>query len=70
MLCLGNVVLLIGSIPFSGAEFGAGSGVIYLDELLCAGAESSLLECGHSGVGQHNCLHSEDAGVRCQCELT
>ncbi|XP_030840612.1 deleted in malignant brain tumors 1 protein-like isoform X2 [Strongylocentrotus purpuratus] len=48
-----------------GANFGAGSGPIYLDNLACDGTEFSLFQCRHSGVGTHNCGHSEDAGVVC-----
>ena len=39
---------------------------ILLDNLVCSGQESTLLECVHNPVGEHNCDHSEDAGVRCE----
>ena len=48
-----------------GGVFSRGSGSILLDELRCAGSESSLLECDHDPVGVHDCSHSEDAGVKC-----
>ena len=38
---------------------------IYLDDVNCIGTETSLLHCSHSGIGQHNCNHSDDAGVLC-----
>ena len=40
---------------------------IVLDDLLCKGNESGLLECpsNHPEPGIHNCLHSEDVGLRC-----
>ena len=40
---------------------------IVLDDLLCKGNESGLLECPskHPEPGIHNCLHSEDVGLRC-----
>ena len=52
---------------FRTAYFGPGTGEIMLDDLFCSGRESGLLECpsNHAGPGIHNCLHSEDVGLRC-----
>ena len=47
------------------AQFGQGSGPIWLDNVGCSGSESFLTACGHQGIGNHNCDHSEDAGVIC-----
>ena len=47
------------------ASFGQGTGEIILDDISCVGTESDLTQCGHSGHGNHNCGHSEDAGVVC-----
>ena len=42
-----------------------GSGEIWLDNVRCGGLEHSILSCPRNPVGTHNCLHDEDAGVRC-----
>ena len=47
------------------AYYGQGIGPIWLDNVNCRGNETRLSECPHLGVGQHNCIHSEDAGVIC-----
>ena len=50
---------------YSSAHFGRGTGMIWLDDLRCSGEEEGLNDCMHRGIGQHNCGHSEDAGVAC-----
>lgn len=47
------------------ASFGDGTGPIVLDDVQCTGTESSILDCNHRGLLQHNCQHSNDAGVKC-----
>ena len=50
------------------AYFGQGSGSIWLNNVKCTGNESTLVSCGHLGVGivdHDSCYHYEDAGVRC-----
>ncbi|KAM7394278.1 hypothetical protein PAMP_021091 [Pampus punctatissimus] len=47
------------------AHFGKGSGRVWLDEVRCTGNELTLDQCPKSSWGEHNCLHSEDAGVSC-----
>ena len=52
------------------AEFGQGSGPIWMDNVQCTGLENSINECPFNGWGQHNCYHSEDAGVACEGTCT
>ena len=48
------------------ARFGEGLGPIWLKNVACSGAEDSLNSCCHTGVGNHECGHHEDAGVICR----
>jgi len=41
----------------------AGTGRIWLDNVLCLGNEANLGDCGHSRWGFHNCRHTEDVAV-------
>ena len=60
--------MYIGGIAYSSAPYGAGSGPIYLTNVLCTGSETSLLRCNCDPmlVLSSSCTHSEDAGVRCE----
>ncbi|XP_013410140.1 macrophage receptor MARCO-like [Lingula anatina] len=49
-----------------GAHFGEGTGIIWLDDVVCDGTESSLTQCRHLGWGVHSCTHAQDVGLICQ----
>ena len=57
---------LAGAVPVFGGFFGEGSGPIFIDDAVCSGKESSLLNCPFSAIGLHDCDHTEDAGVKCE----
>ena len=44
---------------------GNASNPIFFDDVRCDGDESGIEFCRHSGVGNHNCDHSNDVGVHC-----
>ena len=52
-----------GSTAHSFATFGQGTGAILLDDVNCNGNENNLTSCTYNA--NHNCAHSEDAGVTC-----
>ena len=65
---MNQCVLHIIYASFSGtalgnAYFGHGTGSIVMDNVHCTGTESTLTSCTHTT--DHDCVHSEDAGVRC-----
>ena len=59
-------IMCTGALAISRSFFGSGFGRIHLDNLECDGDEERLIDCDHNGELNHNCLHSEDAGVICQ----
>ena len=46
------------------AQFGEGTGPIFLDNVACTGEEDNLVSCRFDSVTS-DCFHSDDAGVTC-----
>ena len=74
---IGNIIIIVilsylvaGISIGNNVKSGNSSQPIYLDDVSCIGTETSLLDCYHNGIGQHNCDHSEDTGVICLGTLT
>ena len=61
-----NYSVFVGGRAYSNAQFGAGTGPIFLDDVQCTSSSSQLLECSSSPILTHTCQHSEDAGVGCE----
>ncbi len=57
----------IGAISKTGAAFGQGTDVIFLDYVRCSGMEKRLFDCANTGleVLSTSCSHQKDAGVVC-----
>ena len=62
-------IIIAGAVPLGNAAYRPGTGSIFLDNLACSGDETYLKDCRHSGTGNHNCAHSEDASVVCSTAM-
>ena len=50
---------------FIGNRYGAGSGQIWLKDVMCSGTETSIAYCEHNYRDIHGCTHSDDVSVSC-----
>ena len=56
----------VNGIATQQAQFGSGSGPVWLNQVGCLGNESKLSHCTHNGAGNvGSCTHVQDAGVVC-----
>ncbi|XP_048244989.1 deleted in malignant brain tumors 1 protein-like isoform X2 [Haliotis rufescens] len=53
-----------GSV-LGGGMYAAGSGPIWLDDIVCNGTEASVDNCTHHPWGVNDCSHKEDVAVKC-----
>lgn len=59
--------LFSDSLEFRDAIFGPADypTPILLDQVICVGNETEILDCSHRPVGVHNCRHSQDISIDC-----
>lgn len=53
----------------TGAYYGEGMGSVWMEDVTCAGNESTVKLCPSKGLGTANCSHTQDAGVSCRSRL-
>ena len=57
--------VLTDVVAFTTANFGTGTGPVYLDSVTCSGSENNLIDCPRNSYS--SCYYySGGAGVRCQ----
>ena len=47
------------------SRYGAGTGPVWLDHVVCQGTEMDLLHCQHDPWGQTACSHLDDVSLSC-----
>ena len=60
-----HVLFLAGAVALTTGFINSDTGIIWLDQVSCVGTELRLLDCPANAIGLHDCVNSEDAGVRC-----
>lgn len=54
-----------GAVALTTGFVNSNTGIIWLDQVTCAGTERRLIDCPANPIGLHDCSNFEDAGVRC-----
>ena len=62
---MSHLSLCLGAVFIGNSFFGAGKGTIFLDDVICSGSESTILQCSHLNIGHSDCAHREDVSVHC-----
>ena len=58
---------LLGGTATRQAQYGSGTGPVWLSQVDCLGNENKLSHCNHNGAGViGNCSNAQDAGVQCK----
>ena len=65
IVSVSHLSLCLGAVFIGDSFFGAGNGAIFLDDVICSGSESTILQCSHLNIGHNNCAHREDVSVHC-----
>lgn len=56
------LLLSVGATAVAGSYYGAATGPINMDEVVCTGLEANLTQC--TFTSNERCDHTNDAGVR------
>ena len=56
-----------GGVPYNDGYFGRSSGPVYLSNVQCLGAETTLTGCSHDPIPAFSldCYYTTDVGVSC-----
>ena len=50
------------------ADYGTGSGLLFMNDVKCNGDEERLSECNHAGWSTHRCGRLKYVGVKCDVQ--
>lgn len=60
------MIIHVGATVLPSSAYEQGRGPIFLDNLMCTGQESRLVDCPHADFEMNRCNHVQDAGLSCQ----